>query len=145
MTTIKGTPVAVEAVAAIRDKDAGCPQPYSLLIAGVWRNVCPRCHEPITPPWTCPKCGWTHADGAVGARYQMGLRVADVTVDDKGVASTPVSEDMATAITEAKAKPAASQSKDEKTLASCVVVEEKPPPEEEKPIDPIIDPKEITR
>lgn len=29
MTTIKGTPVAVNAVAAIRDKDAGCPQPYS--------------------------------------------------------------------------------------------------------------------
>jgi len=28
MTTIKGTPAAVNAVAAIRDKGAGCPQPY---------------------------------------------------------------------------------------------------------------------
>lgn len=112
---IKGTSSAIQAVAAIRDRDAGCPRPYSLLLAGKWRNVCPRCSTPIKPPWTCSKCGWRHANGVPkDARYQMGLRVADVVTDDAGEASTDVDESMIEKIRAAKGKPSAKRTKKRK-------------------------------
>ena len=123
MKSIKGTPAAVHSAAAIRDRDAGCPHVYSILLAGEWRNVCPACHEPIAPPWTCSSCGWEHADGVPqNARFQMGLRVADVVVDDAGVASTEVSDAFAEKVKKAKLKPPKKTEVEE--ILSAVEVEE---------------------
>lgn len=137
---ITGTKSAVAAVAAIRDRNAGLPLPYSIKIDGVRTNVCPLCHEPIAPPWTCKLCGWGPAKGSKGAKRQMCTTLDSVReqVDEKdvgtGVYETDVGEELEASITEAKAKPAASQSKDEKALAAVTVAEKEPTPIDAKKV-----------
>jgi len=141
MSTITGTLAAVEAVATLRDKRAGYPMPYSLEHGGTWINVCPRDHAPLPASWICPTCGETPQQAARDARYTMAAHSDSVRVDDKGVAETTVDEVLATDIATAKAKPAASQSKDEKVLAAVSV---KP---DDRHIEPAPDPKtkDVTR
>jgi len=130
MTTVKGTLEDVEKVAAIRDRGAGKPSPYSIPIANVLTNVCPRCETPLGPaPWDCPACSWTHADGAAGAQRQMSLRMADIVVIE-GVAETEITEEMVAEIEAAKLKPGAEHTKEEQELAAVEVVITEPPPKE---------------
>jgi len=132
---ITGTKSAVEAVADIRDDAAGLPLPYSIKINGKRTNVCPRCHTPIAPPWTCSECGWTRADGTAKARRQMCVSLASVVeqTDEKGkqtgVYETSVGEELKAAIATAKAKPSTEQSKDEKALSAVTVSEKEKPVE----------------
>ena len=131
-TAITGTREAVEAVAAIRDKEAGLPSPYSLGKPPV--NVCPECEAPLTPPpYRCKACGWDESRGYAKAKRCVARYVDDVRpILDKdakptGTYETAITQDMADEIEAAAKKEKGKRTEREKALAAVTATADAEP------------------
>lgn len=136
MSTVTGSKAAVEAVAAIRDRDAGLPSPYSFGKPPV--NRCPECEQPVTPPpYRCPACGWDESRGYAKAKRCVARHVDHVREREDGTCETTVPAEMADEIKAAKSKQKGTRTERERVLAAVAAeakpVEDPKPREEPKP------------